>query len=65
MKLPGVAGLIKEACASVQRNAESEIEEIFDRFKVREQVRSAVGCHMQLPMRPSSMPASKVTFSQL
>ena len=38
MKLPGVAGLVKEACAAVQRNAESEIEEIFDRFKVRGQV---------------------------
>ena len=35
MKLPGVAGLVKEACATVQRNAESEIEEIFGRFKVR------------------------------
>ena len=36
MKLPGVAGLVKEACASVQRNAESEIEEIFVRSKVRD-----------------------------
>jgi len=31
MKLPGAASLLKEACAAVQRNADSKIEEIFTR----------------------------------